>query len=338
MGAVHRWLPALGRFLLRTAILLLAIWSAAALWFDGPSARWLAGLLAVAAAGTSLAFVFRRPARRNLLIAALPCLAVLGWWLSIAPRNDRDWSREVEHPASCAFDGERVTIANVRDFERRGGGQDVARWEVRDYDLAQVTGLDLFCCYWGPRAIAHTILSWEFADGRHLAISIETRPEVGEEYSAVRGFFRQFELYYVVADERDVIRVRTDERGEELYLYRLRTSPERARALLRQYLAAIDRLAVEPEWYNALATNCTTVIFDHVWPILGHRQFDLRMLANGWLDELFLEEGVVNTSLPYESLREASAISAKARAAGDSPDFSSAIRKGLPDRPPPPER
>jgi Domain of unknown function (DUF4105) len=336
VGPARRWLSVLGLALLRLALLLLALWCAAALWIDGPAARWLAGLLAAVCAAFSLAFLFRRPARRKLLLAALPCAVVLGWWLSLQPRNDRSWQREVERQASCTWKGEVATIANVRNFARRSGPDDEPRWETRSYDLAQVSGLDLFLCYWGPRAIAHTILSWEFADGRHLAISIETRPEVGEEYSAVRGFFRQFELCYVVADERDVIRVRTDERGEDLYLYRLRTSPERARALLHEYLDAVNGLVAQPRWYNALETNCTTVIFDHVRPIVGRMKFDVRMLANGHLDELLQEDGVVNTSLPFEALRQASRISEAARAAGDSPGFSAAIRKGLPPRPPPP--
>ena len=110
----------------------------------------------------------------------------------------------------------------------------------------------MFLCFWGPTLIAHTIASWEFADGPPLAISIETRKEKGESYSAVRGFFRQFELYYVVADERDLIRLRTNFRGEQVYLYRIRMSPEGARAVLLDYLKEVNRLAEQPRWYNAL--------------------------------------------------------------------------------------
>src|SRR6202035_2568939 len=111
---------------------------------------------------------------------------------------------------------------------------------------------DMFLSYWGPTLIAHTIASWEFDDGRHLAISIETRKERGETYSALRGFFRQYELVYVVADEHDLIGLRTDYRGEQVYLYRLRVSAVPARALLVDYLQEINRLAEHPQWYNAL--------------------------------------------------------------------------------------
>jgi hypothetical protein len=151
----------------------------------------------------------------------------------------------------------------------------------------------------------------------------------------VRGFFRQFELYYVLADERDLIGLRTDHRGEQVYLYRLATPPERARELLLQYLQRIDDLAEHPAWYNAATQNCTTVIFDHVRPIVGSIPFDSRILRNGRLDEMLHERGIISTAMPFEALRERSLINAAARAAGSGPGFSDAIREGLPERPPP---
>jgi Domain of unknown function (DUF4105) len=323
------------RVLLKLVAIVLVLFCAAALWFDGPEARWLAAGLAVALLALTLV-VLLLPARVALLLGLLPSVAVLVWWLSLEPRNDRDWQPDVARVAQARFDGDIVTIENVRNAAYRSETDYDARWETRTYDLQQIVGLDLFLVYWGPALIAHTILSWEFADGQHLAISIETRKEVGEEYSAVRGFFRQYELYYVVADERDVIRLRTDFRGEDVYLYRLRTPPERARALLRQYLERINRLGAEPEWYNALDQNCTTVIFDHVRPIVGHVPFDVRMLANGHLDEMLHDMKVVNASMPFETLRAASHVTEAAMAAGDADDFSARIRAVLPDRPPPP--
>ncbi len=183
--------------------------------------------------------------------------------------------------------------------------------------------------------IAHTIMSWEFADGQHLAISIETRKEAGEEYSAVLGFFRQFELYYVVADERDLVGLRTNHRGEEVYLYRMKTSVSRARALLVNYLETMNRLASAPRWYNALRHNCTTVIRQHAEHVADQKPFNWRIIVNGYIDQLGYERGTVDTSLPFEELRRRSDITEKAKAAGVSPDFSRKIREGLPtaDRP-----
>ncbi len=178
--------------------------------------------------------------------------------------------------------------------------------------------------------IAHTIASWEFADGSHLAISIETRKEVGEQYSAVLGFFRQFELYYVVADERDVIGVRTNHRGEDVYLYRLKTPPPVARAILADYLKTVDRLATHPKWYNALTHNCTTTIRRHAQHVAPQNPFNWKILVNGYIDELGYERGTIDTSLPFEELKRRSDITQNGIEAGDDPDFSRRIREGLP--------
>ena len=326
------------RWALRLLLLPVVAWGAAALWFDGPASHALAGMLAAAFAAASLALLVvpRRFLRGLLLFAALFAVVLL-WWLSIEPSNERNWMADVAQLPYGQVEGDRLVLHNVRDCLYVTETDYTARWDTRTYDLSAIDGLDLFLCYWGPRAIAHTIMSWDFADGQHLAISIETRKEVGEEYSAVRGFFRQYELYYVVADERDVIRLRTDFRGEDVYLYRLRTPPDRARKLLLQYVERINGLVTQPVWYNALTHNCTTVIFDNVRPIVGSVPFDWRILANGYIDEMLYEQGVINTSLPFETLRERSYIDENARRA-DLGAFSAMIRSGLPGRPPPPAR
>jgi hypothetical protein len=315
--------------------LLLAFgWAALALWFDGPSSRLLARVLVTGlllAVGAALALV--RPPRRALLVLGVLWFAVLGWWLGIAPRNDRDWQADVARLPHVTQDGDRVTIRNVRDFDYRSETDFTARWEERTYDLAQVRGADLFISFWGPTLIAHTIMSWEFADGRHLAISIETRKEQGETYSALRGFFRQYELYYVVADERDVVRLRTNDRGEQVFLYRLRATPARARATLESYLREVDHLAQTPEWYNAFTHNCTTTIRGHVQRAGVRNAWDWRILANGKGDEMLYERGITNTTLPFAELRVRSDITAKAKAADADPAFSERIRAGLPARP-----
>lgn len=236
-------------------------WACAALWLDGP----LSGLLAAgfaAAAGGLLGWV--RPGRTALACFAGLMVLVIAWWLAIEPRNDRDWLPEVAHPPTASVEGNLVTIRNVRNFHYRSETDFDERWEERTYDLSGLRGADLFLSYWGSPWIAHTIVSWEFDDGQHLAISIETRKERGEAYSALLGFFRQFELYYVVADERDLVGLRTNQRGEDVYLYRLRTPIETARAVLLDYLEEANRLAASPRWYNALTHNCTTMIRHHV--------------------------------------------------------------------------
>jgi hypothetical protein len=316
-------------------ILLLATsWASLALWFDGPSSRPLAGLLAgglVAAVLAVLALV--RPLRRGLTVVAVLWLLVLGWWLRIPPRNDRDWQPDVARLPGATFQGDVVSLHDVRDFDYASETDFTERWEDRTYDLGRVRGLDIFVSYWGPALIAHTIMSWEFDDGRHLAISIETRKEKGETYDALRGFFRQYELYYVVADERDVVRLRTNYRGEQVFLYRLRATPARARAVLQSYLERVNHLTETPQWYNAFTHNCTTTIRGHIQDAGVRNPFNWRILVNGKGDELLYSRGNINTSLPFAEVRSRSDITAKARAADHDADFSQRIREGLLPRP-----
>jgi hypothetical protein len=306
-------------------------WGALALWFDGPAERWPAGLLAGGlVVGCVALLTLVRPLSRGALAALLTLVAVVAWWLTIPPRNDRDWSPDVSRLSRAAIVGNRVTIYNVRNFDYRTETDYTERWETRTYDLDRLRGVDLFLSFWGPTLIAHTIVSWEFDDGPPLAISIETRKEKGESYSALRGFFRQYEVYYVVADERDVIRLRTNYRGERAYLYRIRMQPEQARAILLEYLGEVNYLAEHPRWYNALTYNCTTTIRHHVQQVTAGRPWDWRILANGRLDELGYERGQIDTSLPFPDLKVRSDITARARAADAALDFSSRIREGLP--------
>jgi hypothetical protein len=326
-------------FLAWWIVLIAAIaWGGAALWFDGPSSRPLAAVLAAGYTLASLALLLAVKPRRRAYATFLALFAlVLVWWLSLAPSNQRDWQPDVARLPTADIQGDKITIHNLRDFDYRSETDFTERWETRSYDLSKLRGLDLFLIYWGSPNIAHTILSWDFDDGQHLAISIETRKETGESYSAVRGFFRQYELYYVVADERDVVALRTNHRNEDVYLYPLRTPPARARAILLDYLKGINRLAERPKWYNALSTKCTTTIRLHVADVVAGVPHDWRWLANGHLDELLYEKGVVNRELPFAEFKQRSYINPKAQAVPADDNFSAAIRKGLPARPPPPD-
>lgn len=326
------WTRVMLRVLLSLPLVVAVTWAAAAIWFDGPANRWAAGALAAAFAliclGTLLGL---RPYWLALLAVSAAFAGVLGWWLAIPPRNDRDWLLDVARTATAEMKANRVTVHNLRNFDYRSEADFTERWETRSYDLDQLRGFGLFICFWGPTAIAHTIASWEFADGPPLAISIETRKEKGETYSAVRGFFRQFEVYYVVADERDLVRLRTNHRGEQVYLFRIRMSVAQARALLLEYLAELNLLARRPRWYNALTHNCTTGIRYHLKHLGVGQRLDWRILANGRLDELLYARGSIDTRLPLAELRRRSAITARAREADQDPRFSTRIREGVPN-------
>ncbi len=322
------------RVVLSVVIVAVVAWSVAAIWIDGPKNRVLAAALCtLIAAGSLVLMLVVRPWWWGCMGAVVAFVIVLAWWLSIAPRNTRDWQPEVARLPSAVINDNLVTLRNVRNFSYPSPTAVVERWEQRTYSLDRVEGFDMFLSSWGAPGIAHTISSWEFSDGQHLAISIETRKVKGQEYSALLGFFRQFELYYVVADERDVIGVRAGPRREDVHLYRIRGSPAVARALLLNYLAEVNELARAPRWYNALTHNCTTEIRHHVQQVGAGNPFDWRILANGYIDELGYKRHQINTSMPFPELRRRSDVTARARAAGDRGDFSQLIREGLPERP-----
>jgi hypothetical protein len=312
-------------------LVLVAVWCCAALWIDGPTARPLAGVLVGAFALASLAALWRvRPFGRALIALLVLCTVVVIWWMRIPPSNDRDWQPDVARLPHAKLEGNILTIENVRDFGYRSETDFDVRWVTRTYDLSKLEHLDMFFSFWGPTEIAHTIMSWSFAEGPALAVSIETRKEVGESYSALLGFFRQYELYYVVARERDVIGVRDRFRGEHTYLYRLSASPEVARALLLSYVEEINAIAEHPEWYNAFTGNCTTSIRNRVVHAGGAVALDWRLFANGHLPELLYERGSLDKSLPFAELVTKSEITERAKAAGNAENFSQQIRAGLP--------
>ena len=272
-----------------------------------------------------------RPFRRALAAYAVLLGAVLTWWLTLEPRNDRDWEPSVARTARVEIEGDRVTIHDVRNFDYRSETDFDEVWETRRYDLSRLTGADVTFVHWGSPWIAHTVVSFEFADAPPLAISIETRKERGEAYSAVLGFFRQFEIYYVVADERDVLRLRTNYRtGEEATLYHLRTPPARLKPILLDYLEAIDELSRRPRWYNAATHNCTTSIRHHVQHVNPGNPFNWRMLVNGVLPELIHRNGNFVEGVSLEELTRRGWINERARAADADPAFSQRIREGVP--------
>jgi hypothetical protein len=316
---------------LATLTALLSLWGAAAIWIDGPESRLVAGLLLAAFLGAvALPFLRVRPLLHACLWALVPGMAVGCWWSSIPPSNDRDWQVDVARTPTAERHGSLVTVRDVRNFDYRTETDFTERWEERPYDLDRVAGLDLFVSYWGPTLYAHTILSWDFDGSPPIAASIETRKQRGESYSAVLGFFRQFELVYVLADERDVVRLRTSYRGERVFLYRLDTSPAGARALFEQYLSEANSLARQPAWYNAFTENCTTAIWRNVRALSPGNPFDWRLVANGHVDRMLYERGRLDTSLPFEELRARSDVTERAKACGARADFSRCIREGLP--------
>ena len=303
------------------------MWSLGALDFDFPwsAQRGMATLLLALAFVSAL--IFLRGARRKLGAIFLGFALVLAWWLTLIPSNDRPWQPDVRQTAWGEIAGDTVTLHNVRNCEYRTETDYTPRWETRTVRLSRLTGIDLAINYWGSPWTAHPIASFQFADVPPVCFSIETRKEVGESYSAIAGFYRQYELIYIVADERDVIRVRTNFRkGEDVYLYRTTATPGQARTRFIEYLAALNTLRDHPRWYNAATTNCTTSIRTQQ-DAAKRAPWDWRILINGKGDEMMFERGSLQAGgLAFPDLKARSLINDRARTANEAPDFSARIR------------
>ncbi|WP_374382784.1 DUF4105 domain-containing protein [Dongia sp.] len=309
----------------------LSAWCIAALAIDGPGAwRWLLlGLYLLAL----FCILWRGRAWARRLLSIALCGIVLIWWLSLRPSDARIWQKDVDRTAWADIAGDAITLHNVRNFDYHSEFDYTPRWEERSYLLSDITGLDVSITYWGSPWIAHPILSFAFRNGDRLAFSVETRKELGEEYSALRGFFRRYELIYIVADERDVIRLRTNYRqGEEVYLYHTTASAADARAIFLDYLGSLNQLHERPRFYNALTSNCTSNIRIHTAAAAGPTlpPWDWRLLLNGKSDEFAYEHGRLAGDLPFDALKAAAHINDAARAADQAADFSQRIRTGRP--------
>jgi Domain of unknown function (DUF4105) len=328
---VARWI---GFALLGATVLLIGAWCALAVWFRCPGGDLLRGALAASIAVLALATVVSLvTSRRKLafIVYAAVVGLVLAWWSTIRPSNDRDWQPDVARNVTATIDNNRLVVNNVRNFKWHSDRDFDQRWEQRSYDLSQLHDVDLLLSYWSGEAIAHLIISFGFDDRRRLDFSIETRKERGEEYSTIAGFFKQYELVIIAADERDIVRLRSNVRGEDVRIYRLRMPPENARRLLQEYVNDINDLSREPRWYNTATGNCTTLVFGMVRTLRPGLPLDYRILLSGYLPNYAYDIGATDTSIPFEQLRTLSRIHDKAMQADGDPDYSTLIRVGIPE-------
>ena len=320
-------------------MLVLSGWGVLALvyWDHASSAlRYgLATAYGVAALALVAGFVWGR--RRWLALAVFMALfaILLVCWRAIEPSNDGDWIPENAVLAYATIDGDRVTLHNIRNFDYRSDTDFNASYYDRTYDLRELNSVDLYSVYWMGPKIAHVFVSFAFTDGNDVAVSIETRRERDQAYSSVQGFFRQYPLYYAVADERDLIRLRTNYRHdppEQVYLYQLRGRVSAGRQLFLEYLHELNALKERPEWYNTLTTNCTSNIWLNSRVIPGHLAYSWKILLSGYVPEYLYEQRRLDTSVPFEALQRRGHINAPAQAADQAADFSQRIRAALPPR------
>jgi len=333
---VRRFLTRSVRWLGALAVLGITGWGALALAVVGPGGDQgrlaLAAVYGLAGLAAVVALVLHRGQRFALPVFAVALAAIAVWWGGLRPSNERDWQPEVARLSYATVEGDLVTVHNIRNFDYRTETDFTPAYYDRSYDLKKLDSADLVAVYWMGPAIAHLLLSFGFGDD-HLAISIEARKEKGEGYSSAKGFFRQYELYYVVADERDVIRVRTNYRKdppEDVYVYPLRVPRENIRRVFLEYVRKMNALRARPEFYNTLTTNCTTAILMNTRVSPESLPFSWKVLLSGYTPAYVYESGRIDQSLPFEELKPRSLVNAAAQAADQAPDFSRRIRAGLP--------
>ena len=277
----------------------------------------------------------RHPLRRTIRSVLLRLLLVAGFGylllvLLVHPSNQRDWSPDQQRLATAEFDGDRVLVRNVRNAHYRSTSDYDVHWEDRRYDLSQIDSVwyvvEPFASWRGP---AHTFLSFGFRNGDYIAISVEIRKERGESFSPIWGLLRQYELTYIVGDERDLIGLRANHRHDDVHLYPMRATPDAARALFVAMLERANALAAEPEFYNTLTSTCTSNIVDHVNTIAPEPiGFSFKTLLPAYSDDLAYDLGLIDTDLPRDQYRAAYRINELAAEHADSADFSKAIRAG----------
>lgn len=341
----QRWVRGLSWLLVIMLAGVCGVWGCMALLVHAPQRHHIAHALAVVWGLAWLMLLgYGALQRRILPIAAgglALMLALLAWWATIAPQADRLWAADVAQLVNIETDKDQthlVHLHNVRNFTWRSDTDFTPRWETRSYDLDQLRSVDVATSYWMGPAIAHTLVSFGFQDGQHVVFSIEIRKEQHEQFDALAGFFKQYEMALVAADERDILAVRTNVRGEQVYLYRVNMAPESMRELFMAYAQQARQLRYAPRFYHTLTANCTTIVWQLARRIGHDLPLDWRLLASGYLPEYLRDVGALASMQPLETLRVQGDITARAKNwqapagaddAAASAHFSRHIRAGM---------
>lgn len=305
-------------------------WGAFALWYMVP-APWFWLLIWLSLGIANLINTKNTKPKWLRILFYLGFVIILAVFLSLKPSHNRVWADDVANLLQSEIKDNKLTLKNVRNFDWSTEHDYVKRWETREYDLDKLASADLILSYWMGPAIAHTLVSFGFEDGRKLVFSLEIRKEIHEEFSAIAGFFRQYETIIIAADENDIVRVRTNVRGEDVHLYRLNLSKQALRTALLGYLQEAESIRKEPIFYNTLTSNCTTIIYHLAQRLKSGLPMDYRLLLSGYFDEYAFDQSGMVPGYEFQELKRKSGISDKARLFDGSPaQFSNAIRKGIP--------
>ena len=332
---ISRVLKIIKYLLLSLFIIIAAIWGNFSFIYLGPDnllLKYILIVLFVLSSFLSLISLFINRYRKYIfsIYLAFFTLSFL-FFITTTPSNNRDWKDNVVLLPYATLNGDEIRVFNIRNFDYKSENEYKIQYYNETFSLKELQGVDLIAVYWMGPTIAHVFLSFSFADSKRLAISIEARNEKGEEYSSIKGFFRQSELYYVVANERDVIGLRTNYRNnpkEDVYIYELKDNLQNGRKLFLEYIKEINKLRNEPTFYNTLTTNCTTNIWIHSHVANNKLPFSWKILLSGYVPEYLFEQGMLeNNGLNFSELQKNAYINERANRVSGSEDFSSMIRE-----------
>jgi Domain of unknown function (DUF4105) len=326
-----RFLRRIGIAIAWFVLALLILWATAAIFVDFRIEALRIPLTLIYVLGIIAIVIKFKGSRWTAIFCLVSFFCVLQWWLSLKPSNGGNWQPNVDRTAWAELAGDRVTIHNLRNCDYHTETDYSNCWGDRTVYLSQIKAADFFLTNWGLSFASHPIVSFQFGDNQHIAFSIEARYRPGQEYSTILGFFRQYGLIFIVADERDLIRLRTNYRkDEEVYMYRLKVDSKMAREMFLTYVDYLNKLNNNPEWYNEVTKNCTTTLNKQLAAVADNPQgWSYQFLLNGSLDELLFDRGrLVSGGLPFTELKQREHINAVARTVNQSPDFSALIRAG----------
>jgi hypothetical protein len=265
----------------------------------------------------------------KLFLIILPILFAAVWWISITPSNDRQWSTDQAVLPYADIEGDLVHIYNIRNFEYTTPADYEVNYYDKTFNLNKIKAVYYVVePFSGFQGAAHTFLSFEFEGDNFVSISVEIRKEKGEEFSAIKGVLKQYEIMYVIGDERDLIKLRSNYRNDLVYVYPIKTTKEKIRSLFLDMITRTNKLKTEPEFYNTLTNACTINIIKHVNKISPNKiPFSIEAILPENSDRVAYKLGLLDTDLPFEEARKRFLINDRAKKYADSPDFSVKIRE-----------
>lgn len=288
--------------ILYSVMFALWLWSSLALYFYGFDTP-IKELLVITFMILVPIILFFLKKSYGIYIVFVLYLGVIGLWGQKQPSLDKNWQTSVAKLPHVDQDGSSITVYDIRDFDYQTQTEFTPHYYNKHFDIEQLNEVNYILSYWdGNLAVAHTMLSFGFISGEHLVVSLETRLAKNQPQSGLNGLFKQYEAIYILADEADILRLRTNYRKEQVFVYPMNLTPVVRKAVLMRIVERVNQLYQQPEFYNTLTHNCFTGLQSDLRSITNSSQralFDYRWFLNGYSDEMLYGNGKVQTDLSF---------------------------------------